>query len=350
MQHDFAYADQVFPRGLRVETCNGRTPDQIVAEHKDQIAMLPWDFDLGKFYYHRFYVMGMPAHLDTLDFVFRSPDQVLIPMSFPINTRLTYETPERQNGKIVAYLPVSKLLYIRIPDMNPDHIPFYEQGILSEGGRSGRSRREVRAAVVDIRNNGGGSDLVWRRVLGKLLDRSITCENRIGVRYSSTVLDYIGQPLPGPEEAETIPFLGSEKFLTQTSWDTLSPDADSIGVPRIYVLSDNVFSAAGTLTSLAALVEPLVSVGYTNPYSMGMGVDPFYFSLPHSSYVFRIEPAIDLTGCTSVLDVYHADVEVQVQPTLDQVLDFHNQPMEGTLEDFLIQYDPIFQAVLQLAP
>lgn len=100
--------------------------------------------------------------------------------------------------------------------------------------------------------------------------------------------------------------------------------------------------------SLAGLVDPIVSVGFTNPHILGMGIDPFHFSLPHSSYAFTIEPVVDLTGCTSAADVFHAHVEVEVQPTLSQVLDHANQSMDNSLEDFLIRYDPVFQEVLRL--
>ena len=115
-----------------------------------------------------------------------------------------------------------------------------------------------------------------------------------------------------------------------------------------YVLSDNVYSAAGSLTTLAGLVDPIVSVGYTNPHILGMGIDPFHFSLPHSSYAFTIEPVVDLTGCTTAADVFHVHVEVEVQPTLDQVLEYANQSMNGSFEDFLMCYDPVFQEVLRL--
>jgi hypothetical protein len=116
----------------------------------------------------------------------------------------------------------------------------------------------------------------------------------------------------------------------------------------IYVLSEDIYSAAGSLTTVASLVDLIVSVGYTNPHILGRGIDPFHFSLPYSSFVFKIEPVIDLTGCSSAVDVFHANMEVEVQPSLEQVLDFYNQPIEGSLEDFLTLYDPIFQETLEL--
>ena len=353
IRHDFSFAGGDFMRGLKVETCNGWTPDEIVINHQDSLAMLPWDFRRGKFYYTRFYAMGVQPIQGNLDFVFRAPDEALMHASFPINESLTYEIPERSTGRAVIYLPQSQLLYIRIPSMSKEDIPFYEEGILREGKSSRQSPRKVQAAVIDIRNNGGGSDSVWMSVLRKLLDRSVSYESRFGVRDTLIVRSYVsrhgsGHSLLQQGRTQTIPFLGDQTFLTVTSQQSLSPSSDSIRVPRIYVLSDNVYSAAGSLTTLAGLVDPIVSVGYTNPHILGMGIDPFHFSLPHSSYAFTIEPVIDLTGCTSAADVFHAHIEVEVQPTLDQVLEYANQRMDGSLEDFLTRYDPVFQEVLRL--
>ena len=357
VQYDFTYKDRVFLRGWKVETCNGRTPDNIVDENQDLLSMLPWDFSLGKFYYTRFYTMGVHADQETLNFVFRAPDETFIEASFPIHVRVTYDIPQRQNDKVVTYFPNSKLLYIRIPDMNSDDIPFYENGILQEGQRQGSDRRsgdrQVRAAVVDIRHNGGGSDQVWIRILRMLLSHSVTYETRFGILNNATVLSYIPQQGDDPstsqeEQPEIIDFLGDREYLTQTMQDTLSPASDSIRVPMIYVLSEDIYSAAGSLTTVASLVDSIVSVGYTNPHILGRGIDPFYFSLPYSSFIFKIEPVIDLTGCSSVVDVFHANMEVEVRPSLEQVLDFYNQPMEGSLEDFLALYDPIFQETLEL--
>lgn len=355
VQYDFAYEDRVFLRGWKVETCNGRTTDDIVNENQDLLPMLPWDFSLGKFYYTRFYTMGVHADQETVDFVFLAPDETFIETSFPINARVTYEIQQRQDDKVVTYFPNSKILYIRIPSMNSDDIPFYESGILQEGQGSNRRSgdRQVCAAVVDIRHNGGGSDHVWISVLSKLLSHPITYETRFGILNNPTVLSYIPQQSDDSstsqeEQPEIIDFLGDREYLMQTMQDTLSPDYDSIRVPMIYVLSEDIYSAAGSLTTVASLVDSIVSVGYTNPHILGRGIDPFLFSLPYSSFVFRIEPLIDLTGCSSAVDVFHANMEEEVKPSLEQVLDFYNQPMEGSLEDFLTLYDPIFQETLEL--
>jgi hypothetical protein len=353
VQYDFSFEDSVFVRGLKVETCNGITPDDIVAGHQDGLAMLPWDFTYGKFYDTRFYAMGDHTFNESLDFVFGTPDGETVQASFPLDGTVTFNAPSRESGRKVEYLPESQLLYIRIPSMNTEDIPFYEDGILREGRSGGRQARQVQAAVVDIRNNGGGSDLVWNSVLNKLLDHPVSHEMRYAVLNTNTVRSYISRhhfasAILQSGRPETIDFLGEDEYLTTTARRTLSPASDSVRVPKIYVLSDNVYSSAGSLTTLAGSIETMVSVGYTNPHILGIGIDPFHFSLPHSSYAFTIEPVIDITNCSSPVDVFHANVEVEVRPPLEEVLDFYNQPMEGSLEDFLTGYDPVFQEVLHL--
>jgi hypothetical protein len=70
--------------------------------------------------------------------------------------------------------------------------------------------------------------------------------------------------------------------------------------------------------------------------------------LPNSGFTFTIEPVVDLAGAQSAKDVFHTDVEVDVQPTLDQMLAFFNARQLVPLEDFLTDYDPFFQKVLTL--
>lgn len=121
-----------------------------------------------------------------------------------------------------------------------------------------------------------------------------------------------------------IPFLANEEFLVVEGQNTIQPADASLKVRTIYVLSASVFSAAGSLTTLARFAEPVISVGFRNPYILGMGIDPFHFSLPNSGFTFTIEPVVDLAGAQSAKDVFHTDVEVDVQPTLDQMLAFFN--------------------------
>jgi hypothetical protein len=282
-----------------------------------------------------------------VSFVFEDASGRRVDASFPADAKVTFEAPSRATGKAVAYLEASRILYIRVPMMNPDDTPFYKTGI-QEAARG----KTLAAAVIDIRGNGGGSDDVWKGILAALLDRPVRTKAAIGVRNTDVARRYFARHPTGRGAAQQgtvkrLPFLDDEEFLVVESEFVVTPDADSLKVPIIFVLTSNVFSAAGSLTTLARLVEPVVSVGIRNPYILGRGIDPFLFSLPHSGFTFRIEPVVDLTGARAAADVFHTEVEIEVRPTVDQMLAFYND-RPGPIETFLSTSDPFFRKVLGL--
>ena len=79
-----------------------------------------------------------------------------------------------------------------------------------------------------------------------------------------------------------------------------------------------------------------------------MGIDPFHFTLPHSRYIFIIEPVVDLTNSQTSEDFFHTDVEVEIHPSLDSYLRYENSPSDIPLEKQLTQYDPFFQKVMEM--
>ena len=92
----------------------------------------------------------------------------------------------------------------------------------------------------------------------------------------------------------------------------------------------------------------LVSVGLPNSQILGVGIDPFAFSLPNSKIIFMLEPVVDLTGARTAKDTHHNDVEVRIKPTLDQLLDYYGTDAALPLEERLNKHDPFFQRVLEL--
>lgn len=346
VRHDFTYGGKTYPRGLRIVRCNGRTPDEIVRDLRDTTSMLPWDFRRKQFYSSSFYANRAVARDSALAFVFESPAGERIEASFPADARVTFNAPARGSDRLVEYFDTAGILFIRVPSMNPEDLPFYKERI-----RAAPAGKAPRAAVIDIRGNGGGSDAVWMEILAALLDHPLRYQTATGVRNTELARRYLRRHPTGRYgdrhgKVRRIPFLGNEEFLVVEADATITPD-DSVRVPVVYVLTSNVFSAAGSLTTVARLAAPIVSVGLRNPYILGRGIDPFHFSLPHSGFTFRIEPVIDLTAATQAEDAFHAEVEVELSPSLAAMLAYFNEDQRN-LEHFLTNHDPFFRRVLEL--
>lgn len=221
----------------------------------------------------------------------------------------------------VDYFPESKLLYIRLPQMaNKD---FYLKEIIAKG--RGKSIGKV---VIDIRNNPGGDDGVWKRL--KLTN--------------------------GKRETVKVPLLDNEEYGTLLWGEVLQPSDSSLNFAgNIYVLQNRlIFSSAGSLSNVAKMHKNIISVGETTGNLLGFGLAPLTFVLPNSCFVFQIEPVLDLSNAEVLYDYFHDNVEIPVEISVEQVVkNFNNYNPDRVdkyiySKDFLYNHDPVFRKVLKM--
>jgi hypothetical protein len=81
---------------------------------------------------------------------------------------------------------------------------------------------------------------------------------------------------------------------------------------------------------------------------LGVGIDPFAFSLPNSKIIFLLEPVVDLTDARNARDTHHNDVEVRVKPSLEELLDYYGTGEEMPLGERLNKHDPFFKRVFEM--
>ena len=347
---DFSNQDRTYKRGLKVIQCNGKTPEQIIRANIAEFGR--WDYERSRFFGESFYQNAGLNEGKALELIFEDEAGGCIKSMFDINAEIDVLRPKRDFSlfqKTVEYFKEPGILYIRIPMMQPNDIPFYEENIKRTG-----AEKDIDAVVIDIRNNPGGSDLVWHAVLAKLIRKPYEAQIKIGIKNTHLCKEYVARHESGKDIVETgtltrIPFLDQEEFQVLSETTDIQPHKNSIGFDgNIFVLADNIYSAAGSLTSFAKQFDEFVTVGRRNPYILGMGIDPLAFSLPYSKFIFSIEPVIDLTNCTSAEDVFHTDVEVPVKAEAKEWLEYYNASDCDDLEDFLTRYDPIYKKVLAL--
>ena len=232
--------------------------------------------------------------------------------------------------------------------MDPQQLPFYRKELGKYRGQP------IRKAVIDIRNNGGGSDDVWGELLSLLVKEKLVLSYALAAKASDINTNYLarhgfGKGLAKSGKVERISFLNNQEFRVLRTSAPIEPHADSLKLGcSIFVLSDHVYSSAGSLMDICKQSRQLVSVGLPNSQILGVGIDPFAFSLPNSKIVFLLEPVVDLTGARTAKDTHHNDVEVRIKPTLDQLLDYYGTDAALPLEERLNQHDPFFQRVLEL--
>lgn len=206
-------------------------------------------------------------------------------------------------------------------------------------------------AIIDVRYNGGGSDIIALLMIKALLSKP-----NLGVKYAFLASEYQrkelirrGRNLDKFQEKE-IEFLDKQRFLISNNTPIITENNEAPKVHRIYVLSENIYSAAGTLTSRIAYDnDNIISVGFNNPRMLGRGVNPFIFALPNSKLTIQVEPALDITNCTTAMDCMHTKVELELKLHPIEYLQYLMTPVDTTnVRDYLLYKDPFMQKVFRL--
>ena len=347
--HDFTCGGTTYAKGLKVRACNGQAPDALVQALSGSGVALDWDYDRNKYYTTHFYKYAPAA---------KSNSAVTLELAGSNGASMTLEVSEARraqwqerphaSARPQVALVNSNILYIRLPAMDPQQLPFYRKELGKYRGQA------IRKAVIDIRNNGGGSDDVWGELLSLLVKEKLVLSYALAAKASDINTNYLarhgfGKGLAKSGKVEHISFLNNQEFRVLRTSAPIEPQADSLKLGcSIFVLSEHVYSSAGSLMDICKQSRQLVSVGLPNSQILGVGIDPFAFSLPNSKIVFLLEPVVDLTGARTAKDTHHNDVEVRIKPTLDQLLDYYGTDAALPLEERLNKHDPFFQRVLEL--
>ena len=240
----------------------------------------------------------------------------------------------------VDYFQRDSTLYIRIPKMDYGKIEWLEDEIAKHKGEP------LRRVDIDVRGNGGGSDMVWTHVLSAIIDKPMhfnlwQASKEIGV---FTQEDSIQKPIK----------VYGDRLIAcfdQGDWTTLKPSERTLGYDgKIYVMVDeNIFSSTSSFLSVCQKIDRLVSVGRSTGYFVGIGATPWGDILPHSHFSYRYPVTIETTDTDPHHpETYYKDqVEIEVWPTIEELRTqtFYNKGQHT--EEFLYNHDWVFRKILE---
>lgn len=354
-RYDFTVNGAAYDRGLKLVAVDGRKPLEIIAEYQDKLDS--FDYRHKIFYADAFntgaganFYRFMPAPQDGVrKFVFQSSDGKDVEIAVANADSVVNKTPENgfsALGPKVIYLESRKILYIRIPAMNEDDIPFYDKEIHNR-----MTGREIAAVVLDVRNNTGGSDLVWQRILEFFvpkLDVSftlVTTPSPIANEFMSQARTALtGQRILTKGFPLFVPYLGLNEMPSYSL--NINSKAPGGKDRPVYIITHDVYGSTGNLLSVAERSPHVTTVGLCNPVPLGMATNAFFFSLPHSQLVISLTLQLDLTGCENAEDVMHTKVDIEVPFTAGEFIDYQNQDNIRNLPDYLVNRDPFFRKIL----
>jgi hypothetical protein len=316
------------PVGSKVVFFNNKSIDEFLKTVIADFSFAFWDNELKKFYMLDFYNHSSVKNKIN-DYFFETPDKKQIKIRIKSTQLMQKDT---NIYPLITLLKNENILYLRFPEMSIKYANILCNGIDS------LKNKDFKSIVIDIRNNGGGTDDAWGILLIKILGKPIRYRLKAGINNSDfnkkiiAKYPYDNYFLQGNHEK--IEFLNNEEFLTISAEQETETDSLNINFEgKIYVLSDNIYSSAGSFMNLCNFSDKLISVGFDNSLVLGMGVQPYEFTLPSSKIKFHIAPAIDLTNAKNALETLHIKVEHQINSTKDDYIKYYlnNKNIENDL-------------------
>lgn len=357
----FSYKGQNYPAGMKVLYCNDVPVHQFVGKEITTISPLRWDRPNNRVYHERFYQPVQVFNQGQLKLVFEDGSaqkhQLIVGYKDTLQFTQKIVHPFGYNGEqeplTTHYFERENIFYARMPLM----IEAYGDSLAKKFSQL-TAGNPVKAIVLDIRGNGGGSDNTYANFLGKIMNDTLKQDVVVGRNFSpynqrqfKVNTDSVKNKKGFSFEVKVAALKAPDMyFISVPNFKFVTPDSLNAGFRgKVYLLQDRfIYSSASNLSNLASKNDQLVSIGETPDLLGGLQTNPSILQLPYSKIIFRIEPQIDFTGATKAADAFQNHVEYPVAYTIKELKErvTTEKPIYG--RDFLYHSDPMFKKVLQL--
>lgn len=344
IKRDFIYESIPFKAGSKLTAINGNY--NIHEEIRKQIPnryLMRWDNQLKLFYSEQFYLSNQYILDGKVELEF---DSVL-------TAKFYFEKPTKLENNIstdlkrVEYFDESKILYIRVPSMNWKDKNYYPNEIHKIG-----YGKEIKAVVIDVRGNMGGSSLIGRNIMRSILDKPINIKTKIVGKETASLSKRYKRMHHFEKKSLAVPIneLDSIDMVCYINRvEEIKPFKKSIKHKGdIYIIgNENIFSAGGAIFMFANYsdTDQIFSIGTPTGWFLGEFTDPIIYSLPNSKIKIKIAPTMSLSGVDEWSDIMLDTYDYTIYPNID---DFKNLYHKGKIfynKGYLLGVDPYFKPI-----
>ncbi len=359
---EFKYNNKIYPVGSILTKVNNEEVADIFTKLFPFHGYFPMKIDVNNhcFYSDEFWLADNLVEKGSLYFTFMLPDNSISNDTFYFNKSvdLIHNKAIFDNSKKVEYWADLKVLYIRIPFMSDSRksMRFFRTKILENG-----KGKEINKVIIDIRNNGGGSCLMWKAIYQLLIKYPITLQYSVyGKNPKSLTKRYKKDHNINNNISDSINFKNVVFYRYDTdssgfhfgTFHTIKPFKESLNLDCkiITIGNDYIFSAAGMALKIpnSNPNDNFISIGRPVGEFIGDLFDAIEFKLPNSKIKIEIDPSIDLQNVKEVKDAMHDRFEYEIPVTLKELQDKYNYNGNIWSKDFLINYDPFIKKALEL--
>lgn len=341
---DFNYQGQSFKRGLELVKYNQVSIESYITNNMDTIWPVKLDQQLNKAYNPHFYSYGENQFLLTFSDGRRSSFNLNDTVSYiRKHQRDVYYTSQKQEQ--LHYFEQQGILYIGLPMMDMS----YAESLIQKINKLVESEKTFSKVIIDIRGNPGGNDMTWRALVTHLFKKKFNLAIVPKFKYESSVVERYGKQNSNVI-AEAIPLLDKKKYWTK-EFDIMELEINPSSIDfkgQAYILQDAyIYSSAGNFSNFALSNNEFISVGDTTDLVGGAQVEPLFYRLKNSEFVFRVEPMLDFTNVNKLSDFSHNEVDVKIRPTIEDY--YLRTTYEGDIygKEFLLKHDRLFHYVME---
>jgi len=325
---------------ITVEQCelifvNESSPDSFMLKNPEWLLEpLRWDFVNNKYY-----TLSFPVVSGRLVFRNNKNENICIDLTkYPILSMTDGIEHCQSLSPYVFYFKGKKMLYISMPSMTQSKCLFEDLVMKYKG-------REIESIIIDVRNNTGGSDQCWTKLIQTLFPDTIKMPCKIAFKEKFT-----------PNMADPICTIDYDSaidlYTRDLQWNYFKPNAENLSFDgSLYILQNQkTYSAAHSLSSICKLAENWTSVGVPTGYIGGRGCGPYFFQLKNSGFTFSMECDVDITYCTNNL-LFNSDTPeiIVTSKTAKHFRRFGNIIANTpSHRKYLLKYDPYFRSVMTM--
>ena len=350
----FVIAGDTVPIGAEITQFDNQPVDDYVATHLDSRSGFKYDPEHKKFYFTGFFKNLETIFSDTLCIGFTNPNGAAKQYKIPATAFTNYLNANSESGHDttrVEYWSREKVLFIRVTAMREAFIPFLK----AEIGKYRDRAAGLAKIIIDFRGNPGGSDTTWTSLYAELISQPLSFQQKIDDLNQPAITDqwYAERGYTAARRRkDNNPLLKNYSFYTVTDKvQTIDPSPTSIRFGgRIYILTEDHFSAAGSAISVAnsSMTDNLVTVGRKTGYFLGIGFSPVNFRLPFSELAYRVAPSIEVTHATRLTDLMQDKIQIEIPYDVSDYINRFNYKGDISSKAFLLQYDPFVKKVMSL--
>jgi hypothetical protein len=348
----FAFQGQSFPIGTTAVKFNDQEIHEFMQTVTQYAPAMRYDLNYNRFYDNRFYQNYNILLKGQFSVSFKKPGGSLTKLNFKITDSVTIQKSKSIDSiyKIVEFWDEQNVLYIRVPAMDEGDISFYRKEI-----RRQSKGKQIEKIVIDVRDNGGGSNLVWIAIYEALIASPIKYELTLcGNKPDFMPNQYLKSKRINTQKLRTekYSFLNNKLFFKYQEGNTvLKPSKKSIKFNgKIFVIGNEyIYSSTGSCMRLANAnpTDNIISIGRPTGRFLGDGYDPLIFKLPNSKIEFIVAPAIDMSDAQTAKDIMHDAYEIIIPYSLQEFEDILNFSGNIWDKEYLIKYDPFIKTVLE---